>query len=168
MFRLILQWKHCQKQNFKAWIIVDSTLTVVAGVDAVARHRDVLSLAVQRLQEGHQVLVVGQFLGDGERHDHHVDGCVAFCEGAEQRRDGTVQLLHRAFRCGRRVAVVLGVTHPCRDKEVRWWEIKQRGPSPISTLVPSRFSVHMGKLRPTGHVKLFNLTHWIWRNYIKQ
>lgn len=144
MFRLTFQGK--QKQNLKAWVIVDplkqnrhwivpcgdpcATLTVVAGVDAVARHGDVLSLAVQRLQEGHQVLVVGQFLGDGERHHHHVDGRVAFCEGAEQRRDWTVQLLHRAFRCGWRVAVVLGVTHPCRDTEVRWWEIKQRGQSP--------------------------------------
>lgn len=88
------------------------TLIVVAGVDAVAGHGDVLGLAVERLQEGHQVLVVGQFLGDGKGHHHHVDRRVAFREGAEQRRDGAVQLLYGALRCGRGVAVVLGVTHP--------------------------------------------------------
>lgn len=87
------------------------TLTVVAGMDAVSRHGDVLVLVVERLQEGHQVLVVREFLRDGEGHHHHVDGRVALCEGAEQGGDGTVQLLHRALRRGGRVAVVLGITH---------------------------------------------------------
>lgn len=101
-------------------VLRGATLAVVAGVDAVAGHGDVLSLAVQRLQEGHQVLVVGQLLGHGEGHHHHVDGRVAFCEGAEERGDGAVQLLHRALGRGRRVAVVLGVAHPCQDREAGW------------------------------------------------
>lgn len=88
------------------------TLSVVAGVNAVARHGHVLGLVVQRLQEGHQVLVMRELLGDGEGHHHHVDGSVTFCECAEQRRDGTVQLLHCALGRGWGVAVVLGVTHP--------------------------------------------------------
>lgn len=92
------------------------TLSVVAGVDAVPRHRDVLVLVVERLQEGHQVLVVRQLLGHREGDDHHVDGRVALGEGAEQRGDGPVQLFHRALRRGRRVAVVLGVTHPWTRK----------------------------------------------------
>jgi len=73
------------------------TLSVVAGVDTVARQGDVLRLAVERLQEGHQVLVMGELLGDGEGHHHHVDGGVALREGAEQRGDRTVQLLHGAL-----------------------------------------------------------------------
>lgn len=88
------------------------TLTVEAALDAVPRQSHVLVLAVERLEEGHQVLVVRQLLGDGEGHDHHADLHVAFREGAEQRGDRIWQLLHGALRRGRRVAVVLGVTHP--------------------------------------------------------
>lgn len=55
---------------------------------------------------------MGQLLCDGERHHHHVYGGVSFGQSAEERRDGPVQLLDRALRRRRRVAVVLGVTHP--------------------------------------------------------
>lgn len=88
------------------------TLIVVARVDAVAGHRDVLVLVVERLQEGNQVLVVRQLLGHGEGHHHHIDGGLALRQGAEQRGYGAVELLHRALRRGGGVAVVLGVTHP--------------------------------------------------------
>lgn len=46
--------------------------------------------------------------------------------------------------------------------------VRERGLSPISTQVQSRFSAHMGKLWSTGHVKRFNPAVWIWRNYVKQ
>lgn len=79
-------------------LIIDIiTLSAVAGVDAVARQRHILVLAVERLQEGHQVLVMRELLGDGEGHHHHVDGRVALGEGAEQRGDRAVQLLHGAL-----------------------------------------------------------------------
>lgn len=87
-------------------------MSVVAGVDTVAGQRDVLRVGVERLEEGHQVLVMGELIRDGEGHHHHVDGRVALRQGAEQRGDRAVQLLHGALRCGRSVAVVLGVTHP--------------------------------------------------------
>ena len=87
------------------------TLCVVAGVNAVAGEGDVLVLVFQRLQEGHQVLVVRQLLGHGEGHHHHVDGRLALRQGAEQRGDWTVELLHGALGGGRGVAVVLGITH---------------------------------------------------------
>lgn len=99
------------RKNVSKLLASRVTLGVVAGVDAVARHGHILVLGVQRLQEGHQVLVMGQLLCDGERHHHHVDRRVAFCEGTEQRRDRTVELLHGALWRGWRVAVVLGVTH---------------------------------------------------------
>lgn len=70
-----------------------------------------MALAVERLQERHQVLMVGKFLGDRERHDHHVNGGVAFGQSAEERRDWAVQLLYRALGGGRTVVVIPGVTH---------------------------------------------------------
>lgn len=94
-----------------------STLSVIAGMDAVSRHRDILVLVVQWFQEGHQVLVVGQLLCNRERHHHHVDRWVTFSEGAEQWGDGTVQLLHGTPRRGWWIAVVLGVAHPWHWKE---------------------------------------------------
>lgn len=54
---------------------------------------------------------MGQFLGDRERHHHHVYGRVSFGQRPEQRRDWAVQFLHCALRGRRRVTVVLGVTH---------------------------------------------------------
>lgn len=93
------------------------TLGVVAGVNAVPRHRNVLMRVVQRLQEGHQVLVVRQLLGDGEGHHHHVDRGVAFGERAEERGDGPVKLLHGTPRRRRRIAVILGITHPWNNKK---------------------------------------------------
>lgn len=80
-------------------------------MNAVAGQGDVLVLVVERLQEGHQVLVVRQLLRHGEGHHHHVDGRVALRQRAEQRGDGPVQLLHGALGRGRGVAVVLGVAH---------------------------------------------------------
>lgn len=88
------------------------TLDVIAGVDAVPRHGNVLVRVVQRLQEGNQVLVVGQLLCDGEGHHHHFDRPFAFGERVEQRGDGPVKLLHGAPRGRWRIAVVLGITHP--------------------------------------------------------
>ncbi len=78
---------------------------------AAAGQGDVVALAVQRLQERHEVLVVGKLLGDGERHDHHVYGGVAFGQSAEERRDWPVQLLYGALGGGRTVVVSPGVTH---------------------------------------------------------
>lgn len=80
---------------------------------AAARQWDFVALAVECLQERHEVLVVGKFLSDRERHDHHVNGGVAFGQSAEERRDWSVQLLHGALGGGRTVAVIPGVTHSC-------------------------------------------------------
>ena len=80
-------------------------------MNAVAGEGDVLVLVFQRLQEGHQVLVVRQLLRHREGHHHHVDRRLALRQGAEQRGDGSVELLHGALGGGRGVAVVLWITH---------------------------------------------------------
>lgn len=78
-----------------------------------------MALAVERLQERHEVLVVGKLLGDGERHDHHVNGGVAFGQSAEERRDWPVQLLYGALGGGRTVVVSPGVTHSCETEQTK-------------------------------------------------
>lgn len=76
-----------------------------------------MALAVESLQERHEVLVVGKFLSDRERHDHHVNGGIAFGQSAEERRDWAVQLLYGALGGGWTVVVIPGVTHSCGTEE---------------------------------------------------
>lgn len=93
------------------------TLRVVAGVDAVPGQRDVVMRVLQRLQEGHQVLVIGQLFSHREGHHHHVDGCVSVGQRSEERGDRPLQLLHCALGRRRRVAQVLRVTHALKQQE---------------------------------------------------
>lgn len=86
-------------------------------MDAAAGQRDVVTLAVECLQERHEVLVVGEFLSDGKRHHHHVNGGVAFGQSAEERRDWSVQLFYGALGGGGTVVVIPGVTHSCWPEE---------------------------------------------------
>lgn len=88
---------------------------VIAGVDAVAGQRDVLMCVLHGLQERDQTLVIRELFSYRKRDHHHVDGRVSLRQSSEQRRDGSVQLLHRALSGGRCVAVVFRVAHPCED-----------------------------------------------------
>lgn len=84
---------------------------LIGVVEARLRQRDILMLLLQRLQERHEVLMVRELLGHGERHHHHVDRSVSISEGPEEWRDRRMEVLHRAFGSGRGLAVVPGVTH---------------------------------------------------------
>lgn len=104
-------------------------------MDAATGQWDVVTLAVECLQERHEVLVVGEFLGDGKRHDHHVNGGVAFGQSAEERRDWSVQLFYGALGGGRAVVVIPWVTHSCWPEEMmekprkRQWQAVQANPT---------------------------------------